>query len=92
MLKVALQLAVDVDTDFTTQSVGGVHARSQPHYRIRLFSNAGSGKIIRDQLCFPDGSLRVRPSLSTEKMFFYILICSFYVFPLRLRYTYKEYL
>ena len=52
MLKVALQLAVDVDTDFTTQSVGGVHARSQPHYRIRLFSNAGSGKVIRDQVIF----------------------------------------
>ena len=74
MLKFAIQLAVDVDTDFTTQSVGGVHARSQPHYRTRLFSNAGSGKIIRDQLCFPDGSLRVRPSLSTEKMFFDLFI------------------
>ena len=52
MLKFATQLAVDVDTDFATQSVGGVHARSQPHYRIRLFSNAGSGKVIRDQVIF----------------------------------------
>ena len=52
MLKFATQLAVDVDTDFATQSVGGVHARSQPHYRMRLFSNAGSGKVIRDQVIF----------------------------------------
>ena len=27
-------------------------AECQPHYRTRLFSNAGSGKVIRDQLVF----------------------------------------
>ena len=48
----ATQLTVDVDTDGIFSSVGGVHAPSQPHYRTRLFSNAGSGMIIRDRTQF----------------------------------------
>ena len=46
----------------------------QPHCRTRLFSNAGSGKVIRDRFYFLDGSLGVRPSLSTRKIYQNVLL------------------
>ena len=46
---IANQLAVDVDTDATTCRVAECTPLANHITRTRLFSNAGSGSVIRDQ-------------------------------------------
>ena len=59
-----------MDADFTIQSVGGVPTTLSDTALLQCRVRKGHPRST----CFPDGSLRVRPSLSTEKMFFDVFI------------------